>query len=239
MRVFLGFGQTKLRQAMRRDPGTKGVGDGLFRIGGGEPGVVGGGIVHHSQQRRPFRHGATVKPGKSRIADGGEDFTGTVGAEIQAEKPVTILRATVCADNGWRDEFILLPFGIALRHGGRGIRGGFAFAMDHGVIGPRHPVPAVVAVHRPVTANHRGDKSAARQPGLQVGDEQRSGGRGNIAAIGNGMDRHRHPGIGNRHGGCDQMGDMGMNPAIRHHPDQMRGAATGLQPVDKAAKLAV
>ena len=111
--------------------------------------------------------------------------------------------------------------------------------MNHGVVGPRHPLPAVVAVHRPITPDDGGDKGPARQSGLQVGDETGTRLRCHVAAIGNGVDGQRHPGIGNRTGGGDQMHDMGVNPAIRRHPHQMGGAATGLEPVDKGAECRV
>jgi hypothetical protein len=53
------------------------------------------------------------------------------------------------------------------------------------------------------------------------------------------MDRHRHPGGVDRPGRGQQVQDVPVHPAVRHHPHQMRRPARGPQAVDEGLQRRV
>ncbi len=99
-----------------------------------------------------LRAGAGVEVVEAGVAEGRQDLARAVGAEVQAEEAVAVAGARVAVDHGGGDEFVASRRGRRtgrrrLRRRRRGTLG-----MDDGVVGARHPLPPVVAVHRPVAA---------------------------------------------------------------------------------------
>ena len=95
---------------------------------------------------------------KGRVHQGAGDLPGPVGPEVEKDDAVVVGDgALAVADHGLH-ELVGDPGGVGGLHSGRGIGvGDGALAVDHGVIGLLHPVPALVAVHGVVAAHDRGD----------------------------------------------------------------------------------
>ena len=174
MRIFLGLGQPQLPQPLRRHPFADGVVDVGLGIGRRHVRIMRGRIIDHAQHRRPDRPAPGVKGDERRVTQRRQNLTRPVGAEVQAEQPVAIRHPGIAADHRGRDELIRFAPCRRQRHGGRGIGCHGALRMDHRRIGRRHPLPPVVAVHRPVPARHRRHPRAHRQAVDQVGDIARS-----------------------------------------------------------------
>ena len=137
------------------------------------------------------------------------------------------------ADHRSGNKLIGLACGQSRLHHRGGSQPTRAAPLHHGVIGRFNPFPAVVAVHRVIAADHRGDTGPGGQPGLQLRQKHRGRCRGHIAAIGDRMNGDRHACGHNRPGGGQHMRDMAMHPAAGNHPHQMRHPARGLQRMDK------
>ena len=234
MRVFLGLGEAELAQPLRRHPGAERVDDLLLGVGGGHEAVVLLGIIDHAEQRRPFRAPAGFEPGEAGIADGAEDFAGAVGAEVEEEDTVAVLRAGIVADYSGRDELVGFPGGIGTAQRlGDGFRAP-SLAPDHRRIGRTHPLPAVVAVHRVVAPGDGDDAGALGQTLRQPVEVERGRAWRRVAAIGDRVQRHRHAGLGHHPRGGEDMAELAMHAAIGDQPHQMRGAAGGLELGDEA-----
>ena len=113
-----------------------------------------------------------------------------------------------------------------------------ALGVDQAVIGERHPLPALVAVHRVVAAADRGDLdvAAAFDGGQEVADEALGRARRGVAAVEQGMDADRDAGGGEQPRESRQLALMRMYPAGRHQPHEVAGAAAALEGRDEIAK---
>ena len=176
------------------------------------------------------------KPEKSSIEHRAEDFAHAVGAEVEAQHAVAILHAAIAADRGGDDELVELLFGIGVSD--RRLRVGKArpLGLDHRLVGLGDPLPALVAVHRVVAADHGRDRHRCRERGHKPLEIVAGGLRRRIAAVGDGMHERRNAGVGQdfrqRHG----VILVRVHAARRNQPDQVAGAAALLQRLDQAGE---
>ena len=108
--VFLGFSQPELTAALFCHPFAKAVDDHPLRKSGGHIGIVTSGILHHPQHRRPNGALSGGKTGEIGLAQRGKNLTRAVGAEVQAEQPIPIPRASIPLAQGQRlDLLVQIP----------------------------------------------------------------------------------------------------------------------------------
>ena len=239
MGVFLGLGQPELAAPLCRHPFANAVGQDALWPGRRHIGAVAVGILDHPQERRPFRTRSRRKPAERRIGHCRQYLARPVRAEVQAKESVAILGTGIVANDHRGHEFIHFTLGIGRGHGGLRGRRRLALGFDHRAVGPLDPLPAVVAVHRPIAPDHRGDPCPLGQRHHQRRDKLLGRVRRHVAPIGDGMQRHRNPGCGDRTGSRQHMVQMPMHPAVRDHAHQMRHATTGLQGGDKGQQTRI
>ena len=107
------------------------------------------------------------------------------------------------------------------------------------IISGLNPLPAIVAIHRKISARHGGDLRLRRQRGAELFDKAKRASRGHIAAIGDRMDTAGHACRAQHLQRCKQMRDMAMHPAIGHKSHYMRSPAAALKLCDKRLKRCV
>lgn len=103
-----------------------------------------------------------------RVHEGAGDLARAVGAEVHEDQRVAVLHRgiglTGGADHGRSDELVVFTALISgLQAGDRILGHGVAFGRGQQVIGQLHAIPAVVAVHRVVAADQRGDAPDAQR----------------------------------------------------------------------------
>ena len=223
MRVLLGLGDVELRAALARDD-------------------------RPDRDRRPLRReGDRERPvlvvlGQRRVAvdDLGElrrDLAHPVGPEVEREHGVARPDPRLLPDRRRGDELV----GLVALVGGldrlprrcrRGARRGPLAQQVDGLLGP---VPALVAVHREVAADHRADPAGALLAAglLDRRDRRGAGGRRRVAAVGEGMDHEvGHVELGREPDQRLQVLLGGVHAAARDEPDQvdaLGGAEGGAQ----------
>ncbi len=233
VRVFLGFGEAELAQALLRHPGAEGVDDIAGRENRGHVGIVAGRILDHAKPHQEPRVLTISKLGKAGLANGAQDLAGAVGAEIEEENAVIVVNTGVASHHGGLDELVGFAALIGVGDRGVGIGRGLAHCLDHRIVGLRHALPTIVAVHREVSARNADHLGAFGQIGLEPGNLLAGRLRRHIAPVGNDMHGDRHPGSGNHPGGGDDVILVGMDAARRGQAHQVRGAAGGFHAVDE------
>ena len=116
--------------------------------------------------------------------------------KLKLSTPSPSLHAAIAADRGGDDELVELLFGIGVRD--RRLRVGKArpLGLDHRLVGPGDALPALVAVHRVVAADHGRDRHRGRQRGHEPLEIVAGRLRRRIAAVGDGMHERRNAGVG-------------------------------------------
>ena len=87
----------------------------------------------------------------------------TVRTEVEAQNAVTILHSFVVTDHRRQDEFVgdVVSIGILHRFDRIVVMGAFAFGQCGIRLGDA--IPALVAIHRIIAADHRADRHLRRQ----------------------------------------------------------------------------
>ena len=109
-------------------------------------------------------------------------------------------------------------------------------AVDDGLVGTGHPLPAVVAVHGVVAAGDGGDARALGQAGAQGLDVAPGRFGRHVAPVGDGVDDDLDALGGDDAGGLQHVPDVSVHPAVGDDPHQVRPPAAGLQLFDEAAQ---
>ena len=181
-----------------------------------------------------LRPDAALEAGKIRQQEGVGEFAGAVGAEIEAQHHVAIAHPLMVwlGKHHRRHELVgLVVEPVAIRHRLAGQHvAPFPLAQHDGVPSELDAVPALVAVHRVIAADDRGDAGAALG-GLILDFGQiglAAGGRG-VAAIGERVDEDvAHAGLLGELDHGDELVLMTVNAAIGHQADEMEASAAGL-----------
>ena len=113
-----------------------------------------------------------------------------------------------------------------------------ALRIHHRGVGLRHALPALVAVHGVVAADHRGDAHAGqvRHVVQQRPQLLRRGARRGVAAVGQGVDGHRNARRGKDARQRRRVALVAVHAARRGEAEQVAGAAGGAQLGDEAGQ---
>ena len=236
MRIFLGFRHAQLRATSRRDDGAKHVVEALGREQRPEEGIKLRAVLGHASRRREPDDAPALEPLEVGIEHGGEDLAHAIGAEIDAKYAVAILHAGIVANDRGLDEFVALVMGVAVEHGGERIGETRALGVDHHVIGARDALPAIVAVHGPITTTDGGDASRGRQGRQKSLDVLVGRARRRIASVGQRVNEYRHASRGHEGGERRGMILMGVHAAGRDQPHDVASAVRGAQLFDEFAQ---
>ena len=174
--------------------------------------------------------------GEIRIEHGAENFADAVGAEVEAQHAVAVPDAAIVADHRRHDELVELLLRIGVGDGGLRIGKARAVGLDDGVIGFGDALPALVAVHGVVAAEHGRDRNRRRQRRGESLEIVAGRLRRRIAAVGDGMRHGRHAGVGEDFRQRRAVVLVRMHAAGRNKPDQVAGAAAFFQRVDQAGQ---
>ena len=218
MRVFLGLGHVELRPArfrerLRERPGGLGRERHLDRQ------AILEGRHRHDERDRRHRAAARRRPVEAVEVRQGQrtgQLPRAVGAEIGMDDGVAIADEAVDAvDDRRYDELIGLATRVRLVDRGDSRLRMSPLAVDDRVVTALRPLPAGVAVHRPVAPADRTDPRVGmrgRQPSLEVGDEPQRRGRRRIAAVEQRLDPHVPDALtGSERHERDEMAIVGMD----------------------------
>ena len=225
MGVFLGLGDAQLLEALRRNVLADGVGHVLLveeNVQARELGVV------RSHATIVERHGVHSLGGHILLRQHDRQLLGAVVAVVEEDHQ--IVRAdradglSVLVDmHDGLDELVRHALVIGFLHGSDHIRRMFADAVHQRVVSHLHALPAFVAVHGVVTADHR--RHLARRCGhvlFEVGDESLAAVRVGVAAVHKAM----HEGIldlilGGDVAELEKVLQRRVHAAVRHETHEM------------------
>ena len=169
----------------------------------------------------------TVKIG---IHDGAGDLPCPVGAVVEEDDAVVVADGALAVADHRLHEFVGDAVGVGLGHRVHGVGVVDALAVDHGVIGHLHALPALVAIHGVIAAHHRGDPAHADLGAFvpQLRHEVLAAGGGHVAAVQEAVDVH----LGQALVLChlqqgEQMLDVGVYAAVGQQTVQVQAAALG------------
>ena len=230
--VFLGLGDVELAPA--------GLGEGLRQRASllgregdrdREPGFEFGHRHDEQVRRRRAAIGrGPIERHELSIGEGVDQLARPIRPEIGVDQWVAAAHGAIDAvDDRRGEEFVVLAALVAGLDRCHRAQRVLAHAVDDRVVAALDPVPAAVAIHRPVAAGDRGDVRVGvgrREPAFEVGDEADGGSRRRIAAIEQGVDpdaRHAPPRreVGER----DEVPVVGMDAARPDEADEVETAA--------------
>ena len=168
VRIFLGLGHAQLRAAGVGDDLAQDVRERLRREDRLHQLVELVAVLRHADRRGETHDARAREAGKRRIEHGAEDFAHPVGAEIEAQHAVAVLHAAIVADHRRHDELVVVLVRIGVGDGRLRVGKARAFGRDHRVIGLGHALPALVAIHGVVAADHGGDRHRGGSAALSV-----------------------------------------------------------------------
>ena len=193
MRVLLGLRQPELPQPLARDPGAERVGDVLGREHRRHQPVERVGVLAPCRAppprpaaRRPRSRRTPDRPAPPRIC------RARSARKLAKKSPSPSSRAGVVADHGRGDELVGLAARVGRRDRLARARGARALAAQDRRGRQRHPLPALVPVHGVEPPRHRRDPRPRRQRRLERGDLRLRRLRRHVAAVEEGVHRHRH-----------------------------------------------
>ena len=109
-------------------------------------------VLRHAGGCRDLDGARARESGEFRIEYRGEQLAHAVGAEVEAKHAIAIAHALIGADDGGQDELVGDVLAVRIRDRGRRIGERCALAFDDGLVGFRHALPAIVAIHRVIAA---------------------------------------------------------------------------------------
>ena len=90
------------------------------------------------------------------VRDGVAELTGAVGAKVEEDHGVAVAQRRAPPDDRRLHELVALAASVGRLHGGDGIGGGLSLAVHDRAKGGGDSIPALVAVHGVVAADHGG-----------------------------------------------------------------------------------
>ena len=124
------------------------------------------------------------------------------------------MHPVIITDHGWRDELITHVGGVGCVQRLAHSFGMFALGADHGTEGTLHPVPAIVAVHRPVAPDHGDDARPIGQRGLEGGQAAVGIPWRRVAPVGDGMHGNLEASAGQHPRGGENVAFMTVDAAL-------------------------
>src|SRR5207245_131093 len=99
------------------------------------------------------RRNAAIEILEVGLRERGRDLARAVGAEVEEDRRVAVLRADVIAENARLDELVVLPLGVGIgERVGRRRVAAMTVGEDDRVVRTLHALPTLVAIHRPVAS---------------------------------------------------------------------------------------
>ncbi len=188
-------------------------------------------VLGHRHHEQVGRSGSAVgrravEAGEVAIGQGVGQLARPVGAEVGMDDRVARADGTVHAvDHGGGHELVVLAAGVGGLDGGDRVGCVLPHPVDDRVVAPLDPVPAAVAVHRPVaTADRRDPRVRVRdsQAGLEVGDEAERRARRRVATVEQRVDADRgHTLSRGQLGERDEVPVVGVDAARADEADQV------------------
>ena len=164
--------------------------------------------------------------GEGGIHKAAGDLPGPVRAEVDEDDGVALLYLPVLGAHDGLHKLVGDAGVIGLLHAVHRVGVLDALAPGHGVIGPLHPIPALVPIHGVVTAHDGGDLSHADLPALgrQLLHVALAGGGGHVAAVQEAVDIHpaQAAALGHLQQG-EQVGDVAVDAAVGQQAHQVEG----------------
>jgi len=130
---------------------------------------------------------------KPRVEQGRQDLPDAVGAKIRHDQTVAVVHAGIAAERRRWDELVALPGCVGLRDRALGIGRVFAFGFGHRIVSALDAIPALVPIHREISAPHGGNADIFEtcQSVLELGKMRQGASRRRVAPIEKRVDRHR------------------------------------------------
>jgi hypothetical protein len=194
--VFLGFGNPQLGQSCLRHHLAQGIGDVLRRENRRHQFVEVRRIRRQAGGRAKRRASRPIEAVEVGVQHRRQNLAHPVGAKVCHHQAVAVPHPGAFAHHRRQDKLIAGVGGVGRVHDAGRVGRLRAFRIDDRVVGQRHAVPSVVAIHRVVAPAHRRDPYL-RVVGnglFQVGDEARGATRRGVPAIEDGVDIDGEPG---------------------------------------------
>ena len=184
MGVLLRFGDAQLGQAQAADILAKNIGEFFAGVRHGDVGH-GGVVLRHTHVDHGNEPPLALHVLEILVHEAAGDLSGPVGAEVVENDGVACLDLAPLGADHRLHELVGDPCVIGLLHGLGGVLLEGALAVGDGVVGPLHPVPALIPVHGVVPAHDRGDLAHAQllALGLKLLYVPLAGAGGHVAAV--------------------------------------------------------
>ena len=236
MGIFLGLGEAKLAQAGAGHDLADGVRERRPRHQGGEQTGQGDAVIAHAAGAGHGNPAAALEAVEGGLEQGAEELAHAVGAEVGHQHRVPVAHAAIAADHARRHELVAFAGGVGLVDGRRQVGGALAVALGDGLIGARHPLPALVPIHGEVAPAHRGELEPGPARYLvqqRLGEAAGALGR-SVAAVEEGVETDRHAGLGQVSGERRDVPLMGVDAARRDQAHEVAGAAAAAKRGDQS-----
>jgi len=151
----------------------------------GHPCVQIGVVLRHGRESGELGS-AAAEPVKVRIDERATELARPVGAEVDEDGAVAVFDRLAAVDHGRLDELVVLVAGVGgFQRFGRPVGRESVPGVDDRLPCAFDAVPALVAIHGPVTSGHRGDFSIVQLVDTPLQELQRFAGaaRRRIPAI--------------------------------------------------------
>ena len=233
VRILLGLRHAELRAAGGGNHLAEDVRKGLRRQDGSHQLVEFVGVLRHADRAGETNDARTREAGEIRIEHRAQNLPRAIGAEVEAQHAVAVPHAAIIADHRRQDELVELLFRISVRD--RGLRIGKArrVGVDNGVIRLLDALPALVAVHAVIAADHCGDAHRRRQRGDEPLEIVAGGLWRRIAPVGQSVNEGWHACVGEDLCQRHRVVLVRMHAAGRHQADEVAGAAARLELADQ------
>ena len=169
--------------------------------------------------------------GELRVHQGAGQLPGPVGPEVEEDDAVVVADGALGVADHRLHELIRDAAGIGLPHGVDGVGiAGAPLAVDHGVVGLLHPVPALVPVHGVVAAHDGGDLAHADLGAVADGllHKAQAGAGGHVPPVQEGVDIDllQPLALGHPQQGVKVL-DVGVDAAVAEKAHQVQGRSLG------------
>ena len=182
-------------------------------------------VLGHADEEDVLLAALALKALEVRVHEGPGQFARAVGTEVVEDHRIAVADTRVLEADGRLDEFIgdLRAVGFLRRVDRRGVE--VALPLHDRVIGAGDALPAVVAVHRVIPADHRRDAADADPVhlGFQLREKIHARGRGHVAAVHEAVDVHLlEPRILRQPQQAVKVGVVAVHAAVRAEAHQVQ-----------------
>nr|QNO47106.1 hypothetical protein ONOHIMFI_00032 [Methanosarcinales archaeon ANME-2c ERB4] len=160
------------------------------------------------------------------------DLAGAIRSEVKEDDRIIISDRGVVIHDCWQHELIGLASCVRLLHGIRRTLCGYALAGNKGTIRFFYPIPAVITVHRIVSAHHSAHAVSVDRA-INRADIFKSAFGRHIPAVEKRMYLCAHPHCRHHLQKSAEVCDVAMHAAVREKPDQVQAGTVRLCVFDR------